>query len=423
MSRVDARGCAITGATPAGLAAYEQGVQRFLGWRVGVDEAMARALQHAPRFVMAHVLQAWLLACSRDPRQVRRALPVLARAETLPSNERERQHLGAIAAVLSDDYEAARSRLGHLLREHPRDLLALHAAHAFDHVVGDTATMRDRVQAVLPHWPRALPGCHAVLAMHAFGLEECGDYVGAEAAARAALELDPSDARAHHSMAHIFEMTNRPQDGLRWMQANRDAWATGTVVATHGWWHTALFHLAQGDGRAALAVYDAFIFVPGTRAVGDLIDAAALLWRIALAGGDVGYARWRALADAWSPHIDDGFCSFNDLHAMLAFVGASDELLARAMEEFLTQAQARQTRHGLSTREMGLPACRALMAFGRGHDTLAITLLASLPGTVPRLGGSHAQRDLLRLTLRKAVGRVLRPSRGERDALREAQDA
>ena len=75
-------------------------------------------------------------------------------------------------------------------------------------------------------------------------------------------------------------------------------------------------------------------------------------------------------------------------------------------------AHSRPTRHGKTTRLLGLPACRALIAFGRGDDTLAITLLASLPAQAHRLGGSHAQRDVLHLTLRRAVERVRRPKGG-----------
>jgi hypothetical protein len=51
------------------------------------------------------------------------------------------------------------------------------------------------------------------------------------------------------------------------------------------------------------------------------------------------------------------------------------------------------------------------MAFGRGDDAAAIKLLARLPSIAHRLGGSHAQRDVLHLTLQHAVQRARRPSR------------
>ncbi|MDM0076826.1 tetratricopeptide repeat protein [Variovorax sp. J2P1-59] len=411
MSSSDARGCSVTGATPSALAAYERALAAYQSWRCGVEPALATALQEAPDFVMAHALQAYLLLCSRDPRKVRLARQVVARAASLPANPRERLHLAAIAAALGDDYALAKTRFGEVLQQHPLDVLALQVAHMFDHVTGDLARMHDRVASVLPAWSREVPGYHAVLAMHAFSLEESGEYGHAEDVACEALALNPLDARAHHAMAHVFEMSERAEAGLRWMNAHRDFWGLDTVVATHGWWHVALFHLARHRFGDALWLYDRRVRAQPSGEIADLIDASALLWRVELAGGDVG-PRWGELATAWEPYIDDGFCSFNDLHAMLAFVGARDWRRALQLERALVKSQARPTRHGESTRQAGLPSCRALMAFGRGNDSLAITLLASLPELAHRLGGSHAQRDVLNLTLRRAVERVRSPARG-----------
>ena len=415
MSATDARGCSISGATPAAVEAYERALATFQSWRSGTDVHLARALQEAPTFVMAHVLQAYLLLSSRDPRRVRLARPVLERAAGLPTNERERLHLAAIAAALDDHYERAKTRWSELLRLHPRDTLALQVAHAFDYYTGDLARMADRVASVLPAWSSDVPGYHAVLAMHAFSLEECGEYERAEQAARAALALNAFDARAHHVMAHVFEMTERPDEGVRWMNEHIAFWSVDTVVATHCWWHLALFHLGLGQADQALALYDRRIRARRSSVVADMIDATALLWRIHLRGGNTG-TRFAELAAAWGPTIDDGFCSFNDLHAMLAFVGAGDWDRAERLEHAVAQAASLPTRYGETTRLLGLPACRALMAFGRRNDTLAITLLASLPAQAHRLGGSHAQRDVLQLTLLHAIERIRWPARRWRSA-------
>ena len=410
MSRLDLRGCEISGATPAALDAFERALAAFQSWRKGAEAHVAPALQEAPAFVMAHVLQAYLCICSRDPAQVRAARPVLARAVRLPANARERLHLAAIAAALADDYERAKVLLGEVLQDEPRDVLALQVAHALDYVTGDVARMGDRVARVLPAWSGDLPGYHAVLAMHAFGLEEWGDYERAEEFAHQALAREPLDARAHHVLAHVFEMTGRADDGVRWMDQHVGCWATGTVVATHCWWHLALYHLAQGDTDRALSVYDGRIRAGHPPAIADMIDAAALLWRIELHGGTTA-GRWDELARAWAPHIADGFCTFNDLHAMIAFVGARDWTLARRLERELAQRQSQRTRHAETTRRVGLPACRALIAFGRGEYFDAIGLLASLPALAHRIGGSHAQRDVLHLTLLQAVEHIRRPAR------------
>jgi tetratricopeptide (TPR) repeat protein len=413
VSRVDARGCAQSGATATAAAAYERALATFQGWRAGAEAELAPALQEAPGFVMAHVLDACLRVASRDPRQVRSAAPMLARAAALPMNARERLHVAALRAVLDDDYEGAKARLGKLLRKDPRDVLALQMAHLFDHVTGDVARMHDRVAAVLPAWSRDLPGYGAVLAMHAFGLEESGEYEHAERSARAALALDPGNARAHHALAHVFEMSGRAEDGIRWLSENAAGWAVGSTVARHCFWHLALFRLARGEVGTALALYDEHLAPTPDADLADLIDASALLWRLHLRGIDAG-ARWQVLADAWAPFSDDAFCSFNDLHAMLAFVGAGDCKRAGHLEQVLAAGRKRRTRHGGTTRLLGLKACRAVIAFGAGDDSLAIRLLGRLPLRALRLGGSHAQRDVLPLTGLRAMERIRQQRRPHR---------
>jgi tetratricopeptide (TPR) repeat protein len=417
MSRRDFRGCEISGATPAALEAFELALAAFQSWRSGAERLLGPALQDAPSFVMAHVLGAYLSLSSRDPAHLRSARPVLARASQLATNARERLHLAAIVAALADDYERAKALLGDLLREYPRDVLALQLAHSFDYLTGDVARMGDRVTGVLPAWSSDLPGYHAVLAMHAFELEERGDYERAEQLGHQALALDPFDARAHHVLAHVFEMTERADAGVKWMHDHIEQWAIGTTVATHCWWHLALFHLAEGQVDRALSLYDTRVRAGQSRNIADMIDASALLWRINLQGRDAGI-RWSELAAAWAPHIADGFCTFTDLHAMIAFVGARDWNLAQRLERELVRRQSQHTRYGETTGRIGLSACRALMAFGRGDYATAIGLLASLPALAHRIGGSHAQRDVLHLTLLQAVEHIRRPASRLRIAAR-----
>ena len=57
---------------------------------------------------------------------------------------------------------------------------------------------------------------------------------------------------------------------------------------------------------------------------------------------------------------------------------------------------------------VGLPANRALAAFGHGDFATAARLLRALPPVAHRIGGSHAQRDVLHLTRAAASARSLR---------------
>jgi hypothetical protein len=84
---------------------------------------------------------------------------------------------------------------------------------------------------------------------------------------------------------------------------------------------------------------------------------------------------------------------------MMAFAAAGRSDLAQR----LLAAQERRiagpwgTNHDM-TRLVGLPACSALAAYGRGHFARAEALLRALPPVAHRIGGSHAQRDVLQLT-------------------------
>ncbi len=406
----DARGIPLSGANTTAATAYERALAASRTWRVDADAALDGALRDAPAFVMAHALRAYLLICSRDPRCHRAAGPVLAAARHWPADRYEQLHLAAIGAALEDDLGRMRACLDELLDARPHDLLALQVSHSIDYMTGDFARMGARIGATLRRISAALPGYGSVLAMHAFALVETGDPARAEDVAQRALELDSRDARAHHAMAHVFEMSNRPEDGLRWMHAHSAVWSSGSTFVTHGWWHAALFHLERGDMGSALAIYDGQMRGPGSLALSDLIDAVSLLWRIRLRSQDVG-ARAVDLAVAWERHIDDRTCSFSDVHAMLAFGLPGDGARVERLEAELVRSASRSTRHGATTRDLGLPAVRALRAFVHGDMMVAIPLLASLPPVAHRLGGSHAQRDVLALTLLAAIEGIRRPAR------------
>jgi len=404
MALEDARGLALSGATPRALERYEAALAAHLSFRDGAAPLLAQALEEAPAFAMAQAFAAYLALGGRDPAGAAEARRVLARAARLPMDARERAHLLAIAALAAGRHERAEAIYGAILAEHPRDVLALGIAHSCDYLLGETDELHRRVVRVLGAWHAGVPGYHAVLAMYAFGLEEAGRYARAEAFARRALELEPRDVRAHHAVAHVYEMRGEAARGIRWAEERRAYWDDGSAVAVHNWWHVALFQLALGRRAAALAIYDARIRPALGGALSALIDASALLWRFELAGEGVG-GRWRELAGHWAPHAEDAYCAFSDLHAMMAFAAGG----RRASAAALLAAQRRRIGqggiNGAMTRLVGLPACRALLAFGEERYREAEALLAALPSRAHRLGGSRAQHGIVARTLAEAARR------------------
>jgi hypothetical protein len=137
----------------------------------------------------------------------------------------------------------------------------------------------------------------------------------------------------------------------------------------------------------------------------DMIDAAALLWRLHLRGVNVG-ERWQTVADGFAPAAAAGNYAFNDLHAMMAFTGAGRRDLAEQVLATQRAAMEREDDNGAFTREVGHPATRAIQAFGDERYDEAVRLIRQIRSTTHRFGGSHAQRDVLDLTLLEAAFRA-----------------
>ena len=395
----DARGYAVTGASRAALESYEGAFNALWTLRGDPLAAAGHAIREAPAFVAAHQLVAAVLIYSRDPRDGAAGRAAFSALAQLPMNEREAAHAGALRTAIGGDFAAARSHYDRLLGDYPRDALALWCAQVIDYYLGDPLALRVRMARALEHWSPAVPGYHAMLATLGFGLEESGAYDDAAIAARRALELEPLDLRAVHVLLHVFEMQARAEDGVAFMRGREDA-------PNHLWWHVALFRLQLGETAAALDVYDGRLRFDS---LGDLIDASALLWRLWLAGLDV-HERFAALAARWTPHAEDAYCAFNDVHAMMAFAGAGRwDLADRLLDAQVRRIEGLRDANHEMTRLAGLPVSRALLAFARGKPALAESMLHALPPVAHRLGGSHAQRDVLLMTraaAAAAAGRI-----------------
>jgi tetratricopeptide (TPR) repeat protein len=397
MNLIDASGHAVSGATPTGLDFFEQAARELLCMVGDPAATVEKAIAACPEMTMAHILKAWLHLLGTEPAVRAVALACCEAAAALPADDRERRHLQATQALAAGRWREAGLRLEDLNARYPRDTLALQVGHQVDFFRGDSRMLRDRISRVLPAWDPAMPGWHAVLGMYAFGLEEMGDYAQAERHGRRSVELQPRDSWGWHAVAHVLEMRNMPKEGIAWLRPNRATWSEGSFLAVHNTWHLALFEMELGGEGEALRLYDEAIGGPGSPVILDLIDASAMLWRLQLRGIDVG-ARWAPVADRWQAALADGGTgqyAFNDLHALLAYIGDGREAAQKEVLARMEEAAASATDNAAFTREVGLPAAQAMLALAKGDGDTAAARLRPIRSTASRFGGSHAQRDLL----------------------------
>jgi tetratricopeptide (TPR) repeat protein len=242
--------------------------------------------------------------------------------------------------------------------------------------------------------------------MLAFGLEENGDYPAAIDAGMRALADVPDNSWAIHAIAHCHEMRGEREKGIRWLGDTAAQWQDNALLAVHNWWHLALFHLGLGDRDAAIAIYDNHIHPAAGAPAIELVDASAMLWRLQLAGAAIG-DRFAAVSDAWDQAFAGpdahGHYGFNDLHAAMAHAGAGRLERATPHLADLSLRAASAAPHARVLALAGLPLVRAIYAFAAGDHALAADLLWRHSDPAIQLGGSDAQRDILRLTLLAAA--------------------
>ncbi|MEQ8397586.1 hypothetical protein [Thalassobaculum sp.] len=181
---IDAQGNALSGATATTVDLFDKAVEAFNIYRGDPVGLLDRATGAAPGFAMAHILKAYLFALSTEPESMREAKTILGTVKSLPLCEREASHAAAIDLLLEGEWSAAATALDRHNADYPYDIVALQSGHLMDFYRASSRGLRDRIARVLPRWSADTPGYSILLGMHAFGLEETGDYGRAEETGR-----------------------------------------------------------------------------------------------------------------------------------------------------------------------------------------------------------------------------------------------
>ena len=283
----------------------------------------------------------------------------------------------------------------------PRDLLALKVAQDLYFFLGNRLELRDVAARVLPAWPPGDPAWGFVQGIWAFGLEENGDYRGAETAARNSLARNPKDVWGVHALAHVFEMEGRHQPGVSFLSSSSPDWA-GSYFAVHNWWHLGLYLLELGLTSDALALYHERVRAARSTEWLDIVDAAALLWRLSLYGTDVT-APAAALAADISDLVNVPAYIFNDWHAVMTFGLAGEH--ARNARVLAANRRLTGPTNRRAAERAGLRLLEGFAAFAAGQPEVTVDLLIDVRPEANAVGGSHAQRDVVDLTLIAAAAR------------------
>ena len=375
---------------------YDQAVDAQLHAWPGALPALQGAIAEAPDFALPHALHALMLA-GRGERAA--ALQALARAQqaVAGATERERSHVALFTAVIEGRTLDALGLVVAHTQAYPADLLAASTAlgayglFAFSGRADHDAARLQLIEALALHHPDNVPW---LLAQRGWARIEAGRVAEGLVMAQHALALRPANGGNAHVIAHgLFE-----SDDHAGTLAFIDRWLPGYpadgVMWGHLHWHSALADLALGRDDAALARLQGPIatYLPQGMPFMGLPDVVSLLWRLGLRGHRG--LPWALAQQHVERHFPQGSNVFGELHlALLAAARCDAPALAAATARL--QAQLGRSLQGAA---VVLQLVAGLSALARGDEAAARAALDAACADAVRVGGSHAQRQVLPLT-------------------------
>ena len=397
---------------------YVDGTDLLLSLVFGSEERYRKAIEADEGFALAHGALAYRLMYEGKMKEAK-ASANRARSLASGASRRERQHVEAISLMIEGPGPRALAYIREHLVEYPRDVLLLTAAQNllfYGCSGGGSASYPQDMLALLKGVESSYGEDWAFLGLYAFAHHESGLFDDALRLARRSLSLRPDNAQGSHSVAHVFFERGQNDEGSDFL----DDWVQGydrrSPYYGHLIWHLALFQLAQGHYRQVLHLYEEGIrpFV-AAKDPSSLADGSALMWRWLLYCGVAPPTALQELSDLASSVSQGPGPAYRDVHAALAFCCTGD---GDSLDRMIQRLRDRAGKGEALAAEVMVPLLRGLGAFAQGAYDQALGFLepvfgAAHLGQLVRIGGSHAQREVLEDTLIVAYLRTQRFDKAE----------
>lgn len=189
-------------------------------------------------------------------------------------------------------------------------------------------------------------------------------------------------------------MEGRFDEGISHLSSTLSNWETCNLLATHNYWHWALYHIEKGELEAAADIYENQILKRciESGAMLDVVDCLSLPYRLHLddpisAENLIG-KHWSNVVKLVEPHLNDHILSFNDAHFMMALCGASKFSEAEELLENSSKADY------ISGSEVNRQLLKSILAYSREQYELCVDTLYPIRYDLVVIGGSDAQRDV-----------------------------
>jgi tetratricopeptide (TPR) repeat protein len=383
---------------------YRECIMRWRAYDLGAMRCVNRAIEEDEGFALAYAVRAFLNR-AQGAMDDARADAAHARALAASATRGERGAIECIATIIAGENDRALDMLRAHLTEFPQDDLSVWIWYIFAGLQGWREDRYAFTYALLSTLPSHYEEEWWFLGALSYLCHEMDRLAESRRFAERALARYPRDAGASHSLSHVFYEQNDHTAGISFLNGWMPGYSLKAPLFGHLAWHLALFELAAGHYTRVLDVYDQYIAPSVMYSRLALADTASLLWRLQIYEGADRALPWqsvRQIAERLAPL--PGY-AFADVHAAMAYGAAGDEAAMRSLIDGLSALDAQG--HPLAG-SVTLPIVRGLHAFSSGAYDETVRQLAPVMGEVVRIGGSHAQREVIEDTLLQAYLRTER---------------
>ena len=410
----DRFGQSITTSSEVARDAYIAGCDGVLSAAPGDRAYLERAVAADSEFALAHAALARARFLMAD---VPGARDSAARARKLAAQatSREQSHVNALClAIEGKPVESLAASRAHLV-EHPRDAMVAAPATGVFGLIGFSGRQGrepeqvEFLEAIKPH----LSDDWWFQSVYAFALEEVGRLDEALDLIERSMAGNPQNAHGAHIKAHVLYERGEDRTALGYLESWLPGYAREGLMHCHISWHVALFALILGDTERAWQVYEAQVHPGGAwgPALNVATDAPAFLWRAELAGHVHRPKAWQDVHAYAQKSFPKAGIAFVDVHRALAAVAAGDgDAIGSVVSELKERAASGRSPAG----DVVPRLATGLAAYGKGDWAGAIAVLEPALAETVRIGGSRAQRDLIKNTLLAAYIKAGRNAEGRK---------
>jgi tetratricopeptide (TPR) repeat protein len=392
----------LSSASSVACDAYVQGCDAKLTMYPGAIEAFDRAIAADPGFALAHAARAHILLERGDAAAARESM---AAANSLAAGltAREASHIAFFNRLSAGDTGAALAALPAHLNAWPRDAMVLGTTAFTNGLIGSSGRAGQK-RALLDLLDTLAPSYGDdwwFTAHHGMAFSENGQRDAARPKIDRSFAQNPKNPWAAHARAHLCYEEGDADAARSFLASWLTTYPRNGLLFSHLSWHLALGELEGGNTPGALRLFRE-AFAPDVHSGpprGKLNDAVSFLWRWELAGQPRNSEAWRVMHDFANSAFPSAGAAFSDMHIALAQAVAGDDA---ALEARVLQMQE-LGRMGRYPSGHFVPAVAHAFAAFEGRDfAAAIAALEPIAGELERIGGSHAQLDLVTFTLLKA---------------------